>query len=166
VAVEESEHGRFSVELAVAAGEGVVGDDAAPELAHEGRPHEARGVIGRMMSPTTSAVSSGGWRGCAMARGAGGLAAKRQRVWNFGWGATGGLGFGNVTGKPKEKHVAGAHAVAHGPVLYSLPWSFSSSFNNAHCLKKWCPKINWNASQANLVEFKLERVGKFKYTEC
>jgi hypothetical protein len=47
VAVEESEHGRFSVELAVAAGEGVVGDDAAPELAHEGRPHEARGVIGR-----------------------------------------------------------------------------------------------------------------------
>jgi hypothetical protein len=131
VAVEESEHGRFSVELAVAAGEGVVGDDAAPELAHEGRPHEARGVIGRMMSPTTSAVSSGGWRGCAMARGAGGLAAKRQRVWNFGWGATGGLGFGNVTGKPKEmKNVAERMLRPKAPVLYSLPCYFSFSFIN------------------------------------
>ena len=45
-AVREAEQGRRSVELAVAAGEGGVGEDAAPRFADEGGAEEAGGVVG------------------------------------------------------------------------------------------------------------------------
>ena len=44
-AVREAEQGRRSVELAVAAGEGRVGEDAAPRFADEGGAEEAGGVV-------------------------------------------------------------------------------------------------------------------------
>jgi hypothetical protein len=42
-----AEEGRCSMELAVAVGEGGIGQDTAPELADKGGAYETRGIVGR-----------------------------------------------------------------------------------------------------------------------
>uniref|UniRef100_A0A0E0E718 Uncharacterized protein n=1 Tax=Oryza meridionalis TaxID=40149 RepID=A0A0E0E718_9ORYZ len=79
--VEEAEHGRCSVECAVAAEEGGVGEDATPGLADEGGVDEVRGFIRRDAEEDLGGDVVDQLRRRRHAGGRGSLAVAGARVW-------------------------------------------------------------------------------------